>query len=99
MIRYKYVKIKKQKHPVTISYEVISNKDSDILVMLAGVAICNSKDTFTKDFGRNLADKRRLEKPHYVMFKTDLQVSIGKRAVDAIEIWAKSEWRNIIKDP
>ena len=99
MSRYQYVKVPGHRHPITLSYEVTTKESDASLLMVVGVSFCHNKDQFSKEFGRKVADGRRMKSPYYVAFSgLDPTSSFGKRIVDSLHKWAESSWKEVIKD-
>lgn len=99
MARYQYVKVPGHRHPITLSYEVITKPSDSSLMMVVGVAFCHNKDPFSKEFGRKVADGRREKSPFYVGFaEMDINEQFGKRIVGSIHSWVNSSWKEIIKE-
>jgi hypothetical protein len=99
MARYQYVKIPRHNHPMTLSYEVLTKPSDSSLLIAVGVSFCHNKDSFSKKFGRKVADGRRLKSPYYVGFSDlDPSSSFGNRIVDSLNRWVESSWKEIIRD-
>lgn len=98
--QYQYLKLPGHRNPVTISYEITTKPHETCLMMVVGVSVCHNKDNFSKKIGRNIADKRRQESPHYVGFvNLDPSVSFGRRIVGSIHNWFNASWDSLIKNP
>lgn len=99
MPRYQYIKIPGHKHPITISYEVITKPTDSALMMQVGVAVCHNKDPFSKEFGRMISDGRRVKSPIYVAFEgLDPSTSFGRRIINSLHNWVNSSWKEILKE-
>ncbi len=98
-IRYQYVKIPDRKHPITVSYRVLTGPAEENMLIEAGFSFCHDKDLFNKERGRMIAEGRLLKAPTYIgVHNNSIQNSYGKRIANSIRIFVETSYKKIILD-
>ena len=98
-LRCQYVSVKNKRHPVVVSYRLLTGPDEDIMLFSAGFSVCHDSDKFDRKLGRVISDGRHNKAPTYGGFVgQDVSQPYGKRIVGTIIRYVRDNYDSIIKN-
>ena len=98
-LRCQYVLVKGKRHPVVVSYNLLTGPDEDIILFSAGFSVCHDSDKFDRKRGRVIAEGRHNKSPVYIGFTgQDISQPYGKRIVGTIIRYVRENYDSIIRN-